>query len=76
MQRSVHEIREGLLTAKIYCRKIGGKLNFTVSLTRVFRNGDVWNESSRLGMENLLTASWLLTEAYRWIHSKEVGKRK
>jgi hypothetical protein len=73
MQRPIHEIRQGLITAKIYGRKLGGRLKFTVSLTRVFRNGEVWNESSRLGTENLLTASWLLTQAYRWIHAREAG---
>ena len=76
MQRPIHEIRQGLISAKIYGRRLGGQLKFTVSLTRVFRNGEAWNESSRLGTEHLLTASWLLKEAYKWIHSREAGKQK
>jgi len=76
MQRPIHEIRQGLIAAKIYSRKLGGRLQFTVSLTRVFRNGEVWNESSRLGTEHLLTASWLLTEAYKWVHAREKSQQK
>lgn len=76
MQRPIHEIRQGLITAKIYGRKLGGQLKFTVSLIRVFRNGEVWNESSRLSTEHLLTASWLLTEAYKWIHARETTQQK
>jgi hypothetical protein len=33
----------------------------------LYRNGDVWKESTRLGKDDLLVASKVLDQAHTWI---------
>ncbi|MBL8820379.1 MAG: hypothetical protein JNL58_30425 [Planctomyces sp.] len=63
----IHEIRHGLILAKIYRKKSKGVLRYSVTLVRLFRNGDVWKESSRIVSEDLLAAVWVLDKADSWI---------
>jgi hypothetical protein len=40
----------------------------TVSIVRLFRDGDVWKESSRFGRDDLPLAGVALNEAFKWIY--------
>ncbi|MCA9012140.1 MAG: hypothetical protein KDB01_20450 [Planctomycetaceae bacterium] len=66
----IHEVRHGLIIAKIYRKKLKNILRYSVTIVRLFRNGDVWKESSRLGSADLLVAVWVLNKADSWIASQ------
>ena len=66
----IHEIRHGLILARVYRKKSKNVLRYSVTIVRLFRNGDVWKESSRLGSDDLLVAGWALKKADSWITSQ------
>ena len=63
----VHTIRMGLIKASIWKNqtRVGDRHN--VSLCRLYKNGDVWKESTKLGKDDLLVASKVLDQAHTWI---------
>lgn len=65
--RPVHELRKGMLVARIYRRTTKSSTNHSVSLSRLFRDGELLRESRRLGGKDLALARLLLDEAHVWI---------
>ena len=63
----VHVIRFGLILCEIFRQQTRAGERFSVSLTRLYRNGSVWARSKVLHTEELLTASKILNEAHSWI---------
>jgi hypothetical protein len=66
--RPVHEIRRGLIKVRIWRKRTGSGVRHSVSLVRLFRDGDQWRESSRLCREDLPLAGVALHEAFIWMH--------
>jgi hypothetical protein len=69
-KRPAHEIRFGLIKCAIWhnMTRSGGRYN--VTLTRLFRNGDIWQESAHFGREDLLTAAKVLDVVHTSIHQQ------
>ena len=67
-RQPAHEIRRGLIKVRVWRRQTGSGLRHTVSITRLFRNGDVWKESTRFGRDDIPLVRLLLDEAHTWIH--------
>lgn len=63
MARPAHEIRRGLIKARIHMRKH----HATVSVVRLFRNGDQWKESSRFGPKDIPLVRHVLDLAHTWL---------
>ena len=63
----VHEIRMGLLVVRIRRAVSGDTSRYTVSIHRLFKNGDLWHESSRLGRDDIPYIRFLLDEAHTWM---------
>ncbi len=63
----VHEIRQGLLVVRIRRAKSGEAVRHTLSLHRLYKNGDLWHESSRLGRDDIPFVRFLLDEAHTWM---------
>jgi hypothetical protein len=63
----VHEIRRGLIKARIWRKKTRFGVRHSVALTRLFKNGSEWKESSRFGRDDLLLAAYVLDKAHTWI---------
>ena len=63
----IHTIRMGLIKASIWRNqtRVGDRHN--VTLSRLYKNGEVWKESTRLGRDDLLVASKVLDQAHSWI---------
>ena len=63
----VHAIRLGLIKAAIWKNqtKVGDRFN--VTLCRLYKNGEVWKESSHFGRDDLLAAAKALDRAHSWI---------
>ena len=64
----VHELRRGLLRARIWRRQTRSGLRHTVAVTRLFKNGEAWKESARFGRDDLPLLRLLLDDAHTWIY--------
>lgn len=63
----IHTIRMGLIKASIWRNQTRMGDRHNVSLSRLYKNGDTWKESTRLGKDDLLVASKVLDQAHSWI---------
>lgn len=66
-RKAVHEIRRGLIKVRIWRKRTRSGLRHTLAVTRLFRNGDVWKESSRFGRDDIPLLRLLLDEAHTWV---------
>ena len=73
--RPIHTIRIGLIKASVWHRDTRAGERHTVTLVRLFRDGDVWKESTRFGRDDLLQAAKVLDLAHTWIHSQNHNDR-
>lgn len=64
----IHEVRYGLIKAAIWKNqtKIGDR--YSVTVCRLFKNGEVWKESTRFGVNDLLTLAKVVDDVHTWIH--------
>jgi hypothetical protein len=67
MATPAHEIRLGLIKAHIWRKQTRSGLRHTVSVVRLYRDGDVWKESSRFGRDDLPLLRLVLDQAHTWI---------
>ena len=67
--RPVHEIRRGMIVVRIWFKRTRSGKRHTVSIVRLFRNGDVWKESTRFYSKDVPVIRLALDEAFVWIHS-------
>lgn len=73
--KPVHEVRFGLIKASIWHNLTRAGERYNVTLTRLFRNGDQWKESTHLGRDDLLIAAKVLDHAHSWIHQQDRPER-
>ena len=69
----VHSIRMGLVKACIWRQDTRSGLRHHVTICRLFKNGDIWQESTRFGRDDLPLAAKVMELAHEWIffHSQE-----
>ena len=65
--KPLHEVRRGLIVARVYRKRGSCRSPYSVSLVRIYRNGLDWKQSSRLATEDLPLARLVLDEVHRWI---------
>lgn len=70
--KPTHTIRRGLIKVRIWRKRTKSGLRHTVTITRLFKNGDVWTESMRFGRDDISLARLLLDEAFTWIYQQSV----
>ena len=63
----LHEIRHGMIAVRIRQHSQRSTGRYTVSVVRIYRNGDVYQESTRYGRDDIPLVRLLLDEAYKWI---------
>lgn len=68
--RPIHEIRRGLIKVRIWRKRTRSGLRHSVSVVRLFRNGDVWKESSRFSRDDVPLVRLVLDEAHTWIYQQ------
>jgi len=66
-RKPIHEIRHGLIRVRIWRKRTRSGLRHTLAVSRLFRNGDVWKESSRFGRDDIPLLRLLLDKAHTWI---------
>ena len=67
MRQPNHEIRRGLIKVRIWQRKSKNGVRYSLSVVRLFRNGDQWKESTRLGRDDIPLVRLVLDEAHTWL---------
>ena len=63
----VHEIRFGLIKASIWHNQTKKGERFNITVSRIYKNGDRWVESSHFGRDDLLLVSKASDLAHTWI---------
>ena len=73
-KQPVHVIRFGLIVASIWQNqtRVGERHNVTV--TRLFRDGDLWRESTHFGRDDLPLLAKVIDFAHTWIFQQGTGK--
>lgn len=64
---NTHEFRYGLIKATVAARNTKSGTRYTVSIVRLYRNGDHWKESTRFGPDDIPLMRLVLDKAYGWI---------
>lgn len=59
--------RIGYITATVWANDNNGKTFYNVDLSRSYKDGDDYKETSSLGAADLLNAARVLTRAEEWI---------
>ncbi len=69
----VHTIRMGLIKASVWKNETKSGVRHAVTIIRLFKNGDVWQESTRYGRDDLPLVCKVVELAHEWIyfHGKE-----
>jgi hypothetical protein len=70
----VHEIRMGTIKACIWGNETQNGTRHNVTLSRLYKDGDDWKESSSFGRDDLPLAQVVLGRAYEWIFDSRNGE--
>src|SRR5690349_4876707 len=65
--RPIHVIRLGALRAAIWANRLPSGIVHNVTVSRTYRVGEEWKESSSFGVEDLLSLAKALDFAHTWI---------
>lgn len=57
-----------MISVRVWRKRTKSGLRHTVTITRWFKNGDVWKESMRFGRNDIPLVRLLLDQAFIWIH--------
>jgi len=68
--KPVFELRRGLIKVRVWRIRTKTSLRHSVTVTRLFRNGEVWKESTRYGRDDIPLVRLLLDEAHTWIYQQ------
>ena len=63
----VHQIRLGLIKASIWRKQTKAGERHSVTVARLYKDGDVWKESGHFGRDDLLLAAKVMDLAHSWI---------
>jgi hypothetical protein len=74
--KPVHECRLGLIKAAVWCNQTRSGDRYNVTLTRLFRDGDKWRESTHFGRDDLLLAAKVLDMAHSWIYQQDRAEKE
>jgi hypothetical protein len=73
-KQPVHEIRFGLIKACVWENHTKRGTHHVVTVTRLFKNGDQWQESSRFGRDDLPLLAKVADQAHSWIFESKRGE--
>ena len=71
MAKPIHEIRLGLIKARIWRKRTRSGTRHNVSVVRLYRNGDTWKESTRFGRDDVPLVRLVLDQAHTWVYENK-----
>lgn len=72
--KTVFEVRRGLIKVCVRRKRTKSGLRHTVTIKRLYKDGDTWKESMRFGRDDIPLVRLLLDQAYTWIYQDSEGK--
>jgi hypothetical protein len=75
MAEPVHTIRFGLIKASIWQNQTRAGDRHSVSIVRLYKNGDTWKESLRFGRDDLPLVCKASDLAHSWIFQNAQAER-
>ena len=63
----VHEVRAGRIRAAIWANPSEKGVWHTVTLSRLYKDGDEWKDSQSFGRDDLLLLAKVIDKAHSWI---------
>ena len=66
-KQPVHVIRFGLIIANIWQNQTRSGERYNATVTRLYRDGDIWRESTHFGRDDLLLLAKVVDLAHTWI---------
>ena len=69
MSKPIHTVRFGMIKASIWRNQTKSGERHTVSIVRLYRNGDVWKESTRFGRHDLQLVAKVADQVHTWIYT-------
>ena len=73
-QRPVHEIKLGRIRASIWANRSDRQgVWHSVTVSRLYRDGDAWKETTSFGRDDLPLVSKAAELAYGWIWSQSIN---
>lgn len=73
-KKPVHEVRFGLIKAAVWRNQTKAGDRYSVTFTRLFRNGDRWSESSSYGRDDLPLVAKAADLAHTWIFEQGISE--
>ncbi len=68
-KRPVHEVRMGRIKAAIWENKTEQGMRHNVSITRIYKDGNAWKDSTSFGRDDLPLVTKIADLAHMWIYS-------
>ena len=66
-KQPIHSVRFGYIKVNIWFNQTKSGDRHNVTVTRVYRDGDLWRESQHFGRDDLLLLAKALDQAHTWI---------
>lgn len=68
-RRPVHEVRMGRIKAAIWENKTEQGMRHNVSITRIYKDGNTWKDSTSFGRDDLPLVTKIADVAHMWIYA-------
>ena len=69
-KKPVHEIRLGRIKATIWNNETQNGTRHNVNISRLYKDGDQWKDSTSFGRDDLLVVAKVADEACSWIYQQ------
>ncbi len=72
-KKPAHQIRFGLIKACVWLNQSKGVHRYNVTVSRLYKNGDMWKESTHFGRDDLPLLAKVVDLAHSWIFQHDHG---
>ena len=69
-QKPAHEIRFGRIKATIWANETDSGTRHNVSISRLFKDGDEWKQTTSFGRDDLPLMAKVVDMAHLWIYEQ------
>lgn len=71
--RPIHEVRLGRIKAAIWENETQNGVRHNVTVTRLYKDGDQWKDSTSFGRDDLPLVAKVANTAHSWIFENRCG---
>ena len=68
--KPAHEIRLGAVKATIWQNDTANGKRFNVTVSRIYKDGDEWKQTSSFDRDDLLLVAKVVDQAHTWIYEQ------